>query len=100
MSDVIKGGRYGDNIEEVAARTMALFYLFDTSGSMSGTKIGQVNYAMKDIPQIIMDVADGAPNANIVVPQHRLTAAYSGSPRSPRLPKSSSTRGTICLPAV
>ena len=67
MSDVIKGGRYGDNIEEVAARTMALFYLFDTSGSMSGTKIGQVNYAMKDIPQIIMDVADGAPNANIVV---------------------------------
>ena len=37
-------GRYGENIEEVAARTMALFYLFDTSGSMSGTKIGQVIY--------------------------------------------------------
>lgn len=67
MSDKIMGGRYGDNIEEVATRTMALFYLFDTSGSMSGTKIGQVNYAMKDIPKIIMDVADGAPNANIVV---------------------------------
>ena len=46
---------------------MALFYLFDTSGSMSGTKIGQVNYAMKDIPKIIMDIADGAANANIVV---------------------------------
>jgi len=60
-------GRYGENIEEVAARTMALFYLFDTSGSMSGTKIGQVNYAMKDIPKIIADVADGAANANIVV---------------------------------
>ena len=57
----------GDNIEEVAARTMALFYLFDASGSMSGTKIGQVNYAMKDIPKIIKDVADGAANANIVV---------------------------------
>lgn len=60
-------GRYGENIEEVAARTMALFYLFDKSGSMYGTKIGQVNYAMKDIPKIIMDVASGAPNANIVV---------------------------------
>lgn len=67
MADVVKGGRYGANIEEVAARTMALFYLFDKSGSMYGTKIGQVNYAMKDIPQIIKDVADGAPNANIVV---------------------------------
>ena len=60
-------GRYGQNIEEVATRTMALFYLFDTSGSMTGSKIGQVNYAMKDIPKIVMDVADDAPNANIVV---------------------------------
>ena len=61
-------GRYdGSNIEEVAARTMALFYLFDKSGSMTGTKIGQVNNAMKDIPKIIKEVADGAPNANIVV---------------------------------
>ena len=61
------GGRYGANIEEVAARTMTLFYLFDKSGSMFGTKIGQVNYAMKDIPQIIKEVAEGAPNANITV---------------------------------
>lgn len=60
-------GRYDENIKEVAARTMALFYLFDKSGSMMGTKIGQVNYAMKDIPKIIKEVADSAPNANIVV---------------------------------
>ena len=60
-------GRYDENIEGVATRTMTLFYLFDTSGSMGGTKIGQVNYAMKDIPQIIMDVAESAPNANIMV---------------------------------
>ena len=63
----ISGGRYSENIEEVAARTMALFYLFDRSGSMSGQKIASVNYAMRDIPKIIMDVADSAPNANIVV---------------------------------
>lgn len=65
--DNFNGGRYGENIEEVAARTMALFYLFDKSGSMSGKKIGQVNYAMKDIPKIIMEISDDAPNANIVV---------------------------------
>ena len=63
----IAGGRYSENIEEVAARTMVLFYLFDRSGSMSGKKIASVNYAMRDIPKIIMDVADSAPNANIVV---------------------------------
>ncbi len=67
MADGAKGGRYGSNIEEVSARTMALFYLFDNSGSMYGTKIGQVNYAMKDIPTIVKDVADSAPNAKIVV---------------------------------
>lgn len=65
--DNFNGGRYGENIEEVAARTMALFYLFDKSGSMSGRKIGQVNYAMKDIPKIIMEISDDAPNANIVI---------------------------------
>ena len=63
----ISGGRYCENIEAVAARTMVLFYLFDRSGSMSGKKIASVNYAMRDIPKIVMDVADGAPNANIVV---------------------------------
>ena len=67
MADAVNVGRYGANIEEVAARTMTLFYLFDKSGSMSGAKIGQVNYAMKDIPQIIKEVAEGAPNANITV---------------------------------
>ena len=60
-------GRYDENLEAVAARTMALFYLFDTSGSMFGEKIGQVNYAMRDIPKIIKDVSDGAPNANVVL---------------------------------
>ena len=68
MEKNISGGRYSENIEEVATRTMALFYLFDRSGSMSAKgKIGSVNYAMRDIPKIIMDIADNAPNANIVV---------------------------------
>lgn len=67
MAKMAKSGRYSSNIEEVSARTMSLFYLFDRSGSMFGTKIGQVNYAMKDIPGIVKDVADNAPNAKIVV---------------------------------
>ena len=54
MGKNISGGRYSENIEEVAARTMALFYLFDRSGSMSGDKIAAVNYAMRDIPKIII----------------------------------------------
>lgn len=60
-------GRYDKDIEAVAARTMVLFYLFDRSGSMSGTKIGQVNNAMRDIPKIVKEVADGAPNAKLEV---------------------------------
>lgn len=60
-------GRYDENIEGVSARKMVLFYLFDKSGSMDGTKIGQVNYAMRDIPKIIKEISDGAPNANIMV---------------------------------
>lgn len=66
-SSNITSSRYGENIEEAAARTMVLFYLFDRSGSMSGKKIASVNYAMRDIPKIIMDVAEGAPNASIAV---------------------------------
>ena len=65
--DNFSGGRYGENIEEVAARTMALFYLFDKSGSMAGDKIAQVNYAMKDIPKIVKEISDDAPGANIAV---------------------------------
>ena len=61
------GGRYSENIEEISTRTMTLFYIFDKSLSMDGTKIAQVNYAMKDIPKIIKNISDDAPNANISV---------------------------------
>ncbi|MBQ9715773.1 MAG: hypothetical protein IJV77_05135 [Clostridia bacterium] len=61
-------GRYDNsNVEAIQTRTMTMFYLFDVSGSMAGTKIEQVNFAMRDIPKIIKDVSDGAPNAQIEI---------------------------------
>ena len=80
-------GRYGENIEAIAARTMTLFYLFDTSGSMYGTKIGQVNYAMKDIPDIVQDIADGAANANISVAALKFDSSVTWITPNPQTPE-------------
>lgn len=43
-----------DMIEEIPRKTMVLFFLVDTSGSMTGTKIGAVNTAIEEtIPEIV-----------------------------------------------
>ena len=43
---------YGGAVE-VARRTMTLFFLVDTSGSMDGSKIGTLNSAVEEvIPEI------------------------------------------------
>ena len=46
-----------DNVAPAPRRVMTLFYVVDTSGSMSGDKIGSVNSAMEeaitsDLPEI------------------------------------------------
>ena len=38
-----------DEVVEVPRRTMVLFFLVDTSGSMTGAKIGTVNSAIEEI---------------------------------------------------
>jgi len=38
-----------DNTEAIAKRQMVLFFVVDTSGSMAGTKIGQVNTAIREV---------------------------------------------------
>ena len=38
-----------DEVVEIPRKTMALFFLIDTSGSMSGSNIGQVNDAMREV---------------------------------------------------
>ena len=43
----------------VSRRTMVLFFMVDTSGSMAGSKIGQVNIAVREaIPEIVDIAAD------------------------------------------
>lgn len=62
-------GKYA-NIEEVASRTMTLFFIADTSGSMAGKKIGTLNETIKnlipDIQQISSDNADAKINIAIM----------------------------------
>ena len=38
-----------DDVVEVARRTMVLFFVVDTSGSMEGSKIGTLNQAIEDV---------------------------------------------------
>jgi uncharacterized protein YegL len=38
-----------DNVEGIVRRQMVLFFVIDTSGSMSGTKIGAVNTAIREV---------------------------------------------------
>ena len=48
-------------------RVMTLFYLVDTSGSMSGSKIGTVNGAMEECQELLKEVAQANDDAEIKV---------------------------------
>ena len=50
-------GKY-DNVEGIARRTMILFFLIDTSNSMSGTKIGEVNDAIEGVLPEIKEISE------------------------------------------
>ena len=50
-----------DDVVEVARRTMVLFFMVDTSGSMEGSKIGTLNAAIEDVlPEIRQLSGDNA----------------------------------------
>ena len=50
-----------DDAEEIAKKSMVLFFLIDCSGSMGGSKIGTVNSVMEElIPEM-----SGEPHSNI-----------------------------------
>lgn len=53
--------------EEVARRTMNLFFLVDTSGSMAGRKIGALNQAVRETLPIIQEISEGNADACIKV---------------------------------
>ncbi len=51
--------------EGVPRRTMTLFFLIDTSGSMDGNKIGAVNDAIANVIPMINEISDSNPDAEI-----------------------------------
>lgn len=56
-----------DDAVSVPRRTMTLFFLIDTSGSMSGNKIGAVNDAIVNLLPMLEDISSTNPDAEIKV---------------------------------
>jgi uncharacterized protein YegL len=52
---------------EIPRRTMVLFFIVDTSGSMEGSKIGCVNTAVREVVPEIMDISNGNADALIKI---------------------------------
>lgn len=51
--------------DEMPRKVMVLFFLIDTSGSMDGTKIGEVNSAIEEILPELADVSNSNPDAEV-----------------------------------
>ena len=56
-----------DDVVEVARRTMVLFFIVDTSGSMEGTKIGTLNQAIEDVIPEIREISENNADAEIKI---------------------------------
>lgn len=55
------------NAEKVSRRSMTLFFVIDTSGSMSGKKIGTVNTAIQEVIPKIKDISEDNADAEIKI---------------------------------
>ena len=56
-----------DDISPAPRKVMTLFYIVDTSGSMTGEKIGKVNAAMEECIPLLKEVAQANDDAEIKV---------------------------------
>jgi len=56
-----------DETQSVSRRTMTLFFLIDTSGSMAGNKIGAVNDGIRNVQELLKDISENNPDAEIKV---------------------------------
>ncbi len=56
-----------DEVVEVSRRTMVLFFIVDTSGSMKGAKIGTVNNAIEEVIPEIKDISITNADAQIKI---------------------------------
>jgi len=52
---------------KIARRTMVLFFVVDTSGSMSGAKIGSLNDAIRETVPDLRELSDNNPDAAIKI---------------------------------
>ena len=52
---------------EIPRRTMVLFFVIDTSGSMDGSKIGSVNTAIEEVIPSVREVSDENSDAQIKI---------------------------------
>ena len=52
---------------KIARRTMTLFFIVDTSGSMAGAKIGSVNDAIRETIPDLQELSDNNPDAAIKI---------------------------------
>ena len=52
-----------DETVEIPRRTMTLFFMVDTSGSMSGRKIGAVNESIQEVLPMINEISAANPDA-------------------------------------
>jgi uncharacterized protein YegL len=63
-----------DKVVEVPRRSMVLFFVVDTSGSMSGAKIGTVNTAIENVLPELKDISEGNADAQIKIAALRFSS--------------------------
>ena len=56
-----------DEVDATPRRTMVLFFIVDTSGSMKGQKIASLNTAIAEVMPYIDDISAKNPDAQIKV---------------------------------
>jgi len=63
-----------EDTKEVASRTMILFFVADTSGSMEGSKIGTLNEAINNVIPEIRDISEKSADAKIKIAALKFSA--------------------------
>jgi uncharacterized protein YegL len=76
-----------DEIVSVPRRTMTLFFLIDTSGSMEGNKIGAVNDAVVNVLPMLNDISETNPDAEIKVAALEFSSGVNWLYDEPKLAK-------------
>ena len=74
-----------DETVEIPRRTMTLFFMVDTSGSMSGRKIGAVNESIQEVLPMINEISAANPDAEIKVAALQFSSGTSWVYDEPKL---------------